>query len=110
MIAIRILSLVGLVAMGLAIVWAAATGDFGAEGSAIWALPWGKVSLIDIYVGLAFFGAWIAFREESLWKVLLWWAGLVVLGNFTAALYLAIASFTSDRPKELLAGESDVSD
>ena len=60
MIAIRSLSLIGAMVMIVAIASAFATGDFFAEGSDIWALPWGKVTLIDLYVALAFFGAWVA--------------------------------------------------
>ena len=104
MTAVRILSLLGFVAMAVAIAVAFATGDFFEEGSAIWALPWGKVSLIDIYVGLAFFAAWIAYREDSIWATGAWWVALVVLGNLAAAAYLATASFRAATPQELLLG------
>lgn len=108
MASIRALSLIGLVAMAAAILSAFVAGDFFAEGSEIWSLPWGKVSLIDIYVGLAIFAAWIGYRERSMQARLVWWIGLVVLGNLTAALYLAVAAYRSSNPKQLLTGDSAI--
>ena len=81
------------------------SGGFGDEGSAIWVLWWGKVTLIDLYVGLVLFGAWVFVRERRPLAVALWWLGLVVLGNLAAALYLGIASFTASSVHELLTGE-----
>ena len=104
MTAIRFVAVLGAVAMAAAIVTAFVTGEFASEGSEILALPWGKVTLIDLYVGLVFFGAWIALRERHAGRTLAWWVGLVVLGNLTAAIYLAIASFRASTPRELLIG------
>lgn len=105
MIFIRVLSLIGLVSMAGVIATALITGDFFTEGSEIWSLPWGRVSLVDIYVGLAFFAAWIGYREHSMWARLGWWIGLVLLGNFTAALYLTVAAYRSSNPNQLLTGD-----
>ena len=73
----------------------------------IWALPWGRVSLIDIYVGLSFFALWVAFREKSPWVVGGWWLGLLILGNLAAAVYLVVASFSSRTPHELMLGRRE---
>ena len=91
--------------MAVSIAAAIVMGDFFAEGSDLWSLPWGKVTLIGLYVSLVFFGAWIAYRENSWVSALAWWAGLVVLGSLAAATYLAMASFRSEDPVELLIGE-----
>lgn len=104
MTAIRSLALVGLGVMAVAIAMAMSTGSIFNEGSAIWALPWGKVTLIDLYVGLVFFGAWVAFRERSTIRTIAWWVSLVLLGNLAAAVYLVVASFGSTSPRELIAG------
>ena len=40
-------------------------GDFFKEGSIIFALAWGKVSLIDVYIGFFLFSAWVLYREEK---------------------------------------------
>ena len=104
MAAIRVLSVLVVLGMTAAIVFGFASGDFSAEGSEILGLAWGKVTLIDLYLGFAMFGAWIAYRESSWARTILWWALLVVLGNLTAGIYLAIAAFTSENPKQLLMG------
>ena len=105
MFVIRALSLLGAVIMTVTIVLGFLSGGFMDEGSAIWALSWGKVTLIDLYVGLVFFGIWVSVRERRLSAVVLWWAGLVVLGNLAAALYLVYASFSASSVRELLTGE-----
>jgi hypothetical protein len=50
----------------VAIVVAMTTGDFSGEGSWILDNPWGRMSLIDIYVGIALFAGWVFPREGSL--------------------------------------------
>jgi len=105
MVFIRIISLLGAVTMTIAVGLGFLSGGFVDEGSAIWALAWGKVTLIDLYVGLVFFGVWVSVRERRILAVVLWWVGLVVLGNLAAALYLVIASFNSSTVHELLTGE-----
>lgn len=105
MVTIRIISLLAAVTMTAAVFLGFLSGGFADEGSAIWALSWGKVTLIDLYVGLVFFGLWVSMRERRLSTAILWWAGLIVLGNLAAGLYLVFASFTSSSVHELLAGE-----
>ena len=105
MVVVRTLSLLGAVTMAVAVVLGFLSGGFVDEGSAIWALSWGKVTLIDLYVGLGFFGVWVSARERRLSAVAIWWLALVVLGNLAAALYLVFASFTSSTVHELLTGD-----
>lgn len=100
----RILSVCALVVMVTIIGWGLISGDFGGEGSAIWALTWGKVTLVDLYVGVVFFAAWVAWRERRLLPVVVWWVALVGLGNLAAAAYLVRVSFTSSDIPELLTG------
>ena len=50
-------------------------------------LPWGIVSLVDLYAGFTLFGLWIAYKEPPL-KTFFWVIGLILLGNFTTALYV----------------------
>jgi hypothetical protein len=101
---VRILSAVAVVVMMASIAQGVVAGDFAGEGGAIWALPWGKVTLIDLYVGLVFFAAWIAFRERRPARVAGWWLALVVTGNLGAGLYLLWAALRSSTPRELLLG------
>ena len=104
MVLIRVLAVIGVLVMTGAILFGSTSGDFRAEGGQILALAWGKVTLIDLYVGLALFGAWVAMREDSWVTTILWWAALIVLGNLATSLYVAFAAFRSDTPRELMMG------
>lgn len=93
-------------AMAGAIVYGFVNGGFSDDASAIWALPWGRVSLVDLYAGLVIFGAWIGVRESSRARIALWWAALVVLGNFAAGVYLVRAAMLAGDTRELLMGQA----
>ena len=81
MVTIRIVTVALTVVMFAAIAVAMATGDFSSEGSWILDNPWGRMSLIDIYVGIALFAGWVFLRERSPWVAVLWLPAFVVLGN-----------------------------
>lgn len=90
--------------MILAIVLGAVSGDFASDASALWSLPWGRVTLVDLYLGLAIFGAWVAIREKTTGRIVVWWLALLVLGNLAAGVYLLRASFQARDMEELLVG------
>ena len=90
--------------MAIAIWFGIAEGDLVAESSQIWALPWGRVSLVDLYLGLAVFGGWVAVRQPNVISTLAWWVALVFLGNLAAGAYLTIAAFRSRDLQQLLLG------
>lgn len=102
---LRALSWAVVLGMIGAILYGFTNGGFGADASAIWALPWGKVTLIDLYAGLAMFGAWVALRETRRSRIVLWWVALVTLGNLAAGVYLLRALHTATDTTELLVGE-----
>ena len=104
MIALRAFSVVAVLVMAGVIVFGFVSGDFSGEGSQIWGLTWGKVTLVDLYVGLAIFGAWVVFRERRIVAIAIWWFALIVIGNLAAAFYLAWAAFRSTDVRELLLG------
>lgn len=81
----------GFVAMAAAIAHGFTAGDFFAEGRELASMPWGIVSLVDLYVGFALFAGWIAFREASAVRAALWIVLVLVLGNLTASLYVVVA-------------------
>ncbi len=81
----------GLTAMGVVLAYAFIQGDFAAEGSTLLSMPWGIVSLVDLYVGFALFSGWIVYREASWPRALVWIALVMVLGFFAASLYSLIA-------------------
>ena len=104
MTAIRIFTVALTVVMFVAIGVAMATGDFGDEGAWILDHAWGRMSLIDLYVGIALFAGWVFLRERSWWVAALWLPLFIVLGNAATALYAAIASFRSDDIRSFLLG------
>jgi hypothetical protein len=104
MVVIRIVTVTLTVVMFAAIVVAMITGDFGTEGSWILDNPWGRMSLIDIYVGIALIAGWVFLREGSPWVAVLWLPAFVILGNAGTALYAAIAAFRTDDVRSFLLG------
>ena len=50
-------------------------------------LPWGIVSLVDLYSGFILVSIWIAYKE-SLLSSAVWIFFVMVLGNLTTAIYI----------------------
>jgi hypothetical protein len=92
---VKVIALLGLLAMAGALVYGFTVGDFGGEGRVLLSMPWGIVSLVDVYVGFVLFSCWIVYRERSLVRSIVWVALVMILGNFTASLYTLIALQTS---------------
>lgn len=103
LLAIRIITGLLTVVMAVTILLGFAAGDFGDEGGIIIDLAWGKVTLIDLYVGLGLFGGWIALRERSC-RTLPWLAALAVLGNLAAAAYAFFAALRATSVRDFLLG------
>ena len=55
--------------------------------STIPSLPWGIVSLVDLYAGFILIGIWISYKEKALFA-LIWIFFLMILGNLTTAIYV----------------------
>jgi hypothetical protein len=87
----KIIALAGLLAMTVVLIYGFTSGDFGAEGAKLLAMPWGIVSLVDLYVGFSLFSCWIVFREKALLPSLLWVVLMMTLGFWAGALYTLIA-------------------
>ena len=91
----KIIALAGLLAMTGILIYGFTSGDFSAEGSKLLSMPWGIVSLVDLYVGFALFSCWIVFRERAILPSVIWVVLMMVLGFWTGALYTLIALQTS---------------
>jgi hypothetical protein len=104
MTAIRITTTVLTVVMFVGIVVSVATGDFSSESETLLDLAWGRMSLVDIYVGIALIFGWVVIREERLWVAIVWLPVFIVLGNAGTALYAALASFRSPDVRTFLLG------
>ena len=87
----KIISFLGILAMTAVLVYGFTVGDFFGEGGQLTAMPWGIVSLVDLYTGFILFSMWIIYREKSLLVAILWTVGMMVLGFFAGSLYAFIA-------------------
>ena len=87
----KIISILGALAMTAVLVYGFTVGDFFGEGGQLTAMPWGIVSLVDLYTGFILFSMWIIYREKSLPVAILWTIGMMVLGFFAGSLYAFIA-------------------
>ena len=87
----KIVSFLGILAMGGIMIYAFIRVNFSAEGSVLLSMPWEIVSMVDLYTGFILFSGWIIFREKSLIRSVIWVVLMMVLGFFTASLYIFIA-------------------
>ncbi len=51
---------------------------------------WGVATLFDAYFGFLWFWLWIAYKEHSVWRSLLWLLLLFALGNLAMAAYVMV--------------------
>lgn len=91
----KIIALTGLLAMTGILIYGFSVGNFSAEGAKLLAVPWGIVSLVDLYVGFALFSCWIVFREKAWLPATIWVILMMVLGFWAGALYTFLALQTS---------------
>jgi len=88
---LKLLSISGFLILSVSIVYAFAVGDFSDEVTILTSMPWGVVSLLDLYVGLIIFSCWVLWRESSVKTALPWVVLILVLGNVLSCLYLCKA-------------------
>ena len=79
----KLISLLGMVAMTGVLVYGFSVGSFFNEGSQLASMPWGIVSLVDLYTGFILFSGWIIYREKSLAIALLWTLAMMGLSTYT---------------------------
>jgi hypothetical protein len=87
----KLISLIGLLAMTAVLIYGFTVGDFFAEGSKLLTMPWGIVSLVDLYVGFALFSGWIVFREKAVLPSVIWVVLMMIMGFWAGALYTFLA-------------------
>ncbi len=92
----KLFAWLALIAMSAALLNGFVSGDFFEDGSALLENPWGIVSVIDLYAGFTLFAIWIAVRETSWVRALIWIVALMILGFFTGAIYVLYALYGSD--------------
>ena len=82
------LILSGILVMGYFIFLAVNHGSLAIEGPNLVDMPWGFLSLIDIYTGLILISYWIVWREKNFFRSSPWIILLMVLGNMGTCMYL----------------------
>jgi hypothetical protein len=87
----KLIALLGLLAMTAVLIYGFTVGDFAGEGKQLLSMPWGIVSLVDLYVGFILFSGWIVYREKSPVRSAIWVVLMMVLGFWTASLYTLLA-------------------
>ncbi|MEI8048123.1 MAG: DUF1475 family protein [Bacteroidota bacterium] len=91
--AFKTLAITGTIIMFLTLVYGFAAGYFFEEGGILLSMPWGKVSLVDVYTGFFLFSGWVLYREEKWTSAVIWILAIMVLGNFITCLYVTMALF-----------------
>lgn len=94
--AAKFVAWVALLAMTAVLIYAFAVGDLGTEGGQLMRMPWGIVSLVDLYAGFFLFSIWIVYRERHPVRAFVWVVLMMVLGFWTGALYTLLALYRSD--------------
>jgi hypothetical protein len=92
----KLIALLGFLAMTGVLVYGFTVGDFAGEGKQLLSMPWGIVSLVDLYVGFILFSGWIVYRERSVVRSIIWVVLMMILGFWTGSLYALVALQTSD--------------
>jgi len=86
----------GIAVMGWFLAQSLLHGDLITEGRTLMQMPWGVMSLVDIYTGLLLFSGWVFWREQHVAVAMLWLLALLLLGNLTSCLYVLIAVLRSE--------------
>ena len=101
---IRLVAAFGLGAMLGAILAGFAAAPFLEQGGQLLELAWGRVTLVDLELALVFGWLWIAWREASVPRALLWAVLTLVTGSAALFGYLLGASLRADDVPALLIG------
>jgi hypothetical protein len=102
---VRVAAPIGALALVAVIAAAFAAGaPIGVEGARIATFAWGVVTFVDLGLALVLGWAWIAWREASPARALLWLVLTTVTGSVALLGYLAGAAWRSSDLAEVLIG------
>jgi hypothetical protein len=59
----------------------------------IWPNWWFRATLADAYFGFLTFFVWVAYKELHLWRKLVWFASIMLLGNLAISAYMLLELF-----------------
>lgn len=104
---VLVFGILGTLAMSGALIHGFSAGSFFDDGGELLRNPWGIVSLVDLYVGFTLFSLWIVYRESNYFVMALWIMAMMVLGFFTASVYIVYHSYRHlDNDKAFLLGKN----
>lgn len=89
------LALSGVSVMTLALAYGVIYGDFREEGGELMRMPWGMVTLVDVYVGLMLFSGWVLRRERKGLVAGAWITAFIATGNLATCCYVLKAAAES---------------
>ncbi len=81
--------------LALAIGWGFMAGNGSEQLSALLAMPWGVVTLLDLYLGFALFLGWVWHRERHALRFLAWVVAVCLAGNVAACIYVVLAALAA---------------
>ena len=85
-------ALFALIFIGMLAVIITASKDqniFEAVGN-MWPNWWFKATLADAYFGFLTFSVWVTYKELHLWRKLIWFASIMLLGNLAISAYMLL--------------------
>jgi len=100
-------SLAGIAGFLVLFVWSALEMPLSEGLGAVLSTRWGITTVADLGAGLVIIGVWIALLERRASRVVPWCIALVLLGNFTALVYLLVRCRRSRTLPGLFLGASD---
>lgn len=50
--------------------------------------PWFKTTLVDFYFNILIISSWVVYKENHLWRSLLWILAFVILGSIATSFYV----------------------
>ena len=87
----KIISFIGFLVMLSMLIYGFTIGSFTCEGKILLGMPWGQISLVDIYIEFIIVSAWVVHRENNAIKSLIWVLLILTFGSMISCLYIFIA-------------------
>lgn len=70
-------------------------------GSQLTSDPWFHATLADAYFGFLTFFVWVAYKETTVWKRVVWFVLIMTLGNIAMSIYVLMQLWRWDSERGL---------